>query len=65
MQLADAVQKVLANAAKLKASNAGNEANTKVLLINRYSLPSAGIPATSTQLNANTASTTTPASTTR
>jgi predicted transport protein len=33
MQLADAIEKVLANAAKLKKSDAANEANTKVLLI--------------------------------
>jgi predicted transport protein len=33
VSLADAIQKLLVNAAKLKASSAGNEANTKVLLI--------------------------------
>lgn len=33
MPLADAVEKVLANAAKLKGSSGANEANTKVLLI--------------------------------
>ena len=33
MQLGDAVEKALATAAKLKASSAANEANTKVLLI--------------------------------
>jgi predicted transport protein len=33
VHLTDVVKKVLANAEKLKASNAGNEANTKVLLI--------------------------------
>ena len=33
MQLADAIEKVLANAAKLKRSDAGNEANTRVLLV--------------------------------
>jgi predicted transport protein len=33
VQLADAVEKVLANAAKLKSSSGANEANTKVLLI--------------------------------
>jgi predicted type IV restriction endonuclease len=33
VQVGDAVEKVLANAAKLKASKAGNEANTKVLCI--------------------------------
>ena len=33
MQLADAIEKVLATATKLKASSGANEANTKVLLI--------------------------------
>lgn len=33
MTLADAIQKLFANAAKLKTSSAANEANTKVLLI--------------------------------
>lgn len=33
MTVSDAIEKLLANAAKLKTSSAGNEANTKVLLI--------------------------------